>query len=82
VPDVVTSQTMRRYLNLTNGRVAFKNYWGRTCYLEPNRGGDFVPCDQLSKLISKGLVVEVIERRGGGGYEGELPYSTQRRIPF
>jgi hypothetical protein len=80
MPEMIGSVVLRRYLNLTNRRLVFTNFWGRTICVEAGRGLEAAPCEELAALIARGQVEQVVEPRGG--YEGPLPRSTDRRIPF
>jgi hypothetical protein len=77
--DQVSAVNLRRYYNKSTRRVEWTDVFGRRRVLEVERGGDFAPGEGLARLVARGLVEELIPRRN---YEGELPYSTQRQIPY
>jgi hypothetical protein len=77
---MIGSVTLRMYLNKTPTMVRWTDPYGREKSLGPGRGGSFAPSEELAQLVARGLVEEVVQKRGG--YEGPLPRSTDRRIPF
>ena len=78
--EMFGSVTLRMYVNRSLRPVSWTDLYGRRKELQIGRGGSFAPCEELAQLIAKGLVQEVVQKRGG--YEGPLPHSTDRRIPF
>ena len=78
--EMVGTITLRMYVNRALRPVAWTDPYGRRNELAIGRGGSFAPCEELAELVRKGLVEEVVQKRTN--YEGDLPRSTDRRIPF